>query len=156
MSNIKLFLDLPTEITEILLEENIDLAHFLNHEFAELEVKLQYDHLPFSGDSIEGDFATKDLSPLLTINGAVSIAIIVSSLGLMINKVMQTYNHKPYVVTVVTEKTMQDEKGNPVSVRTEQPILLEPRAANTQEGFTFQYNEKGIVLKIGTEHQETK
>ncbi len=156
MDEVKIFVELPQEVENWLIQNEISLARLLRQQG--VEARESHELNPFRQE--DGNATGRDLKLVLTVT---SVAAAIAAVGIVADNILKTINKRPVLHISHIERVVRDAKGNvvfgkdgqPLYELEEKPILLEPRAIDSTAGVQFKFGDK-VLLVIGSSHQEIK
>ena len=141
-----LYLELPVEIEQLLVEMEITIADILQR--ANIDADVAYRTRPdMSGEGLR----SKGVELVILASATLILAI-----GQAVSQVMKTHHRRVRLVQVQSIEEVRDADGNVIAFKNvERPELLEPRKMDSKRELEARYlNEQGFVLRFGTDERE--
>jgi hypothetical protein len=153
--NLKIYIDLPSEIEELFAENLISISQLLRDNNVE-EIK---DITTVAAPYKQEDGSTSKDAVTLIIAGSVAL----TSITFAITSIINILYKKPYFVEYDELVELRDKDGNIIFDKEKKPIfkavkkyeLVEPRKENKKSEILSIFNPlKGVVLKVKNEKRE--
>lgn len=155
MEDIKIYIDLPSEIEELFAENQISISQLLQDNNVEEIKEVTTDAAPYKQE----DGSTSKELVTLVIAGSVAL----TSITYAITSIMNTLYKKPYFIQYDELIELRDKDGDVIFDKEKKPIfktvkkyeLVEPRKENKKFELSSMFSAvKGIVFKVKNEEHE--
>lgn len=155
MEEVKIYIDLPSEIEALFAENQISISQLLQDNNVEGLKKITADTAPYK---LEGGATSKELVTLVV---AGSVAL--TSITYALTSILNTLYKKPYFIQYDELVELRDKDNNLVFDKEGKPVLktvkkyelVEPRKENINFELSSMFNAvNGIVFKVKNEKHE--